>query len=416
MNLRTPIHVGAVLFFFVLVPELSFGQKIEERPSCEPFAVHRNGYPLNLWKNSTEAWTNSASEEQRLVDEITKINTYEPFAKAYGKWAQKNHKRLTVQERAAWLSCILFYAKQDTDKDGIPDWRAIIDAKPSRVLFPQDEDIDGDGTTNALDPSPFDAAITGDRAPKEFPSHLLAAQEKTAILQRKLYREFGILAIEHTGEHSPIVLENLMFLLRHGFGKKSWKLSTFRYIYAFSGHDTRHDMAAFHVDAKAISIGDRETYPETDSSAKISIPILSTLAHEIGHAFLFEKIQPAELKKISRDFGGWGAVFDDTHALNYFSKEFFVRHPLRAALRRPSPERNPAKFNIASTYALSNVHEWFADAFAASTLKRLGQAKLLGEHWERELVDPSKRFQSQWTNYNNISGEFAAWIDQKLRN
>lgn len=416
MNHQKHSLLGAILLALGLFSGASIGAAKELRPACEPFSVHRNASPLNLWKNSPVAGTKSPAGEKQLVDEIARIKTYESFAEAYGNWERTNRERLTNRQKQEWLLCIRHYAIQDADKDGIPDWRAITDAKPSRILFPQDDDIDGDGTDNVLDPEPFNARVAGSANPNELPPHLLSADERTAELQRKLFKEFKIIAIEHTGDHSPLVLENLMFLLRHGFkNSSSWRLSTFKYIYAFSGHDTSHDMAAFHADAKAISIGDRETYPDSESLGGISIPILTTLAHEIGHAFLFEKVKPAELKKISKDFGGWGPVFDDAGSLNFFSRAFFMRHPLRRFLRTPSAGWNPAEFSVASTYALSNVHEWFADAFAASTLKRLGQSGLLGKGWEKQLAIPPKRFKTNWTNYNNVSTDFHAWVGRKLR-
>src|SRR4029077_5876655 len=113
--------------------------------------------------------------------------------------------------------------------------------------------------------------------------------------QKELFREFKILAIDHPDLHSPEVLKELLFLLRHGFPPGTMKdLKDIRYLFAFSGHDPQENSAAYHRVAHAISVGGIKSFNHPLPLAG-RIHLLGTLAHEIGHAFVFENMSPGEL-------------------------------------------------------------------------------------------------------------------------
>jgi hypothetical protein len=322
---------------------------------------------------------------------------------SYRRW-KKEQKSLRV--RVSRLECIYFYARQDTDHDGIPDWQAQIDRRPSSVLYPADDDIDGDGTENLFDPAPFDPAKKGDGS--KIPPHLVSAQKK---LQVQIMERFGILVIDHSDHHSQEVLGNLLFLLEHGPAMAA-RLKGFRYLYAFSGHDREVDIAAYHLVAKAISIGGARAFP---GAGKVPNPsILSALAHEIGHALLMEKLPAQELTHLASEFGGWEAA----DASDLYDPSFFRPHPLHARLRErngrspASAEAPPA--NLVSSYSTANMHEWFAEAFTASVMVSLGERNLLGPNWKKSLVTVPKTRRYHWADYNNISTGLKEWFG-KLR-
>src|SRR5690606_30863060 len=107
------------------------------------------------------------------------------FKKYFKEWLVEDKGRTSMRERIDWVKCLLSYIEMDTNGNGIPDWSAIIDERPSRILFPEDEDIDGDGIINVLDARPFnvDSSIPNKGV---VPLHLRAEDSLTAIYQEIL--------------------------------------------------------------------------------------------------------------------------------------------------------------------------------------------------------------------------------------
>src|SRR5688572_29390198 len=52
-------------------------------------------------------------------------------------------------------ACIAYYTRLDLNNNGIPDWSAGPKNLRSHILYPNDDDIDGDGIPNVLDPKPL---------------------------------------------------------------------------------------------------------------------------------------------------------------------------------------------------------------------------------------------------------------------
>src|SRR5687767_7110863 len=77
--------------------------------------------------------------EADLVKSISAARSHENFGEIF--YREVERLDLGRDERKAWLRCMLYFVKMDTNKNGIPDWTAIVDDKPARVLFPLDKDV-----------------------------------------------------------------------------------------------------------------------------------------------------------------------------------------------------------------------------------------------------------------------------------
>jgi hypothetical protein len=400
-------HVGALLF-------LLSGTCVAAPPACEPFSVYRGVVRPDPWKKT--AAEEKIADEGAWLGKISKVKGHAFFPKAFREWEAAHPADLNSEERLDWLRCVAYYLAKDTDGDGIPDWSALVDGRPSPVLFPADDDIDGDGTPNVLDPNPFDSHLRLTDDPKTIPAHLKIRRPEVALLQEQLFHEFGLLAIDHTDEHSPVVLESILFLFRHAFpGSSVRNLGNLKYIYAFAGHDAHVDIAAYHFQAKAISVGGVSAYGRENAKG-LRIDILESVAHEVGHAFLLDRMTPSELRGVSERFGGWASVFGTSFPLSFYAPVFFIPHPALGPAATP-PARLMAKgrkFSLVSSYALHGVHEWFAEAFAAAILEGLGKAHLLGTDWKSRLVGFPRDRKDYWFNYNNVQAGFSSWLERKL--
>ena len=321
-------------------------------------------------------------------------------------------------------ACIAHYTRLDLNRNGVPDWTARYDGRTSDVLYPNDEDLDGDGIANVLDPEPLrkspKSAATGIGI--GIPTHLAMTDERAAI-QARIHSEFGIIAIDHTDRHSLSGLEALEEVLRHALPAEArLKLKSVRYVYAFSGHDSSVNIAAYHRQAMAISIGGAQAHGDDDGTERSRTRLKAAIAHELGHAFLFDEVGAKELGVIASRFGHWQTVIGDSKLSSLTDDaRLFRTHPLRALARlaRPKGERNFTTLglwreaNLVSEYATTNVHEWFADAFAATLLHRLGEKGRLGPGWRLYLQGLSGAHDGYWVNYLNLSPRFRDWLEQR---
>ncbi len=236
--------------------------------------------------------------------------------------------------------------------------------------------------------------------------------------QQKLLRDYGVEALDQTDRHAPAVLESFYFLLKNAFTPEFVRgLRGLRYLYAYAGHDRLYDLAAYHPDAKAISIGGQSAYG--DLRGVPDVKVLMTLAHEMGHVYLLERVTLPELRDVGERFGGWGSVLSGAPLQSYYAKALFSRHP---ASTRTDAEGDASegdderrRHSLCSGLALRNVHEWFADAFAAAMLRRLGQSGVLGPRWHEQVISRPKSRRMYWHNYHLVSEGFSAWLDTKLK-
>ena len=317
-----------------------------------------------------------------LISEASAPYPCEPF-KFHPQARIPIERQFALVGRGTFPQCVGHYTRQDLDHDGISDWTSIVDGNPSKMLIPFDPDIDGDGTLNLWDPAPFDHKLAGTNNPLVLPSHLVETDSDIIGFQAEIYRDYGIVALSNTDHQSPDVLQNFLYLAGTAFSKATIrKLDTFKVLYSFKSHDHEFDIAAFHWKAQAISIGGRSTYGKIEMAAadRRDPNLLSALAHEIGHAFLVQHLKPRELRNAAIRFGALDHAEIKSTDDSFYSPSFF--RPLHDNLAR----------NFATPYAASNVHEWFAEAFAALAMRRLG------------LGDPTAR----------LTPDFIRWMDSLM--
>lgn len=393
------------MFSFIFAPYFSKAG-IESGTTCAPFKVHLHAEvplppPTNIPEILPKNW------EPNLVEKIGKIKTQNDFPRFYQNWLKSHAEELSENNRYLWLQCLLFYTSLDTNQNGLPDWSAIVDHQPARILYPQDPDQDGDGISNVLDSNPLISEKNKIKQNKvTIPAHLkIDSQKRPGVsqLQEQLYKDFGILAVDHTDEHSPVVLRELLFLLQKSFSKKIISDLKINYIYAFSGHDLARNTASYHPLASAISIGGMKSYPNNEIDIQTKINLLSTLSHEIGHAILMQKINPVNLAQISSQFSNWKEINNSDLSDLFFSPVFFEPYP--------SKQRR----NIVSQYAMKNRHEWFAESFTASVLNELGKSGTLDNNWQSTLKRTSSDKSEYWVDYTNIDHDFRDWLQQLIR-
>lgn len=242
-------------------------------------------------------------------------------------------------------------------------------------------------------------------------------QAEESRLRETLARDYGIEAIDKTDRHAPVVLRNFVFLLKNAFPPAFLHgLKSLRYLYAYAGHDRTYDLGAYHPEEKAISIGGLLSY-SGDDARSVAPRILATLAHEMGHAFLLEKLSPMELRSVSERYGGWSSVIGSQTTPDFYAKAFFSpTDDLRAGDEEPAGAAADAwkARSLCSRLATKNVHEWFAEAFSAYVLQRLGAEGLLGKGWHQRLVFAPSRPGEFWSDYNWISPAFAGWLKEKI--
>lgn len=393
----------------ILVMSLFATQKVFAMKACSLFRVH-NSVSLPAAPQIEMPKTFSKDWEQLLIEKIGRVPTQNHFPKIYQSWLKSHAFDLTESERYQWLHCVDHFIHLDTNKNGIPDWTAIVQEQPSQVLYPNDPDQDGDGIPNVLDADPLHdesamkqtALLTEKKMQTQFeiPAHLKILRPDVGVLQNELFKKFKIIAIDHTDQHSAFVLNELLFLLQNGF-PPNFQLKNLRIIYAFAGHDPSRNIASYHLQAEAMSVGGFFSYGLKPFSAQKKIDLLVTLAHEIGHAVLFEKLTPKKLMNAAVKFAQWPSS-DNTES--FFAPIFFQAHLLSHGK------------NLVSQYSVTNQHEWFAESMSASILTKLGRKGLLGNDWHSLLMKaPQKNSPFLWTDYNQISDDLNAWLESLLQ-
>lgn len=375
--------------------------------NCTPFKVHNLAElppapEINIPANLPANW------ESSLVEKISRLKTQSEFSEVYKNWLKRHPRNLSDIQRYRWLQCLAYYTSYDTDRDGFPDWSAIIDHQPANILFASDPDQDGDGLTNMFDPQPLARNQTAETAQAGIPPHLkfnVQKRPEESRLQQQLFREFKIIAVDHTDEHVAPVLKEFLILLQKGYSRRFVSgLKTVRYVYAFAGHSHGGRLAAYHWQAQALSFGGKSVYPNVELAPKTRLELLSAFAHEIGHAVLFEKLQANDLAHLSSHFSGWQKIKKNQLKANFFSPVFFEAFPHKEGR------------NFVSQYAMINRHEWFAESMAASVLNTLGNSGVLRADWKSTLLKPSFNSMQYWADYTRISDDFLDWFRVLMKN
>ncbi len=390
------IRYGLFLIIFFALGHFSRASDV----ACSPFRAYKSmelppPFEFHAPPSLARNW------EENLV---LKISESDPgFDKIYRPWRLRHPKFLTDIKRYEWLQCLAYYTQMKSKNSLVSDWTAIVDQSPSKVLYPRD----------------IDQILSFDQT-QLVPLKLKIERKKAAQLQQEIFAKYHILALDHTDEHANFILEKLLFLLDNAFSQKFVSaVSSFRYFYAFQGHQAEVNIAAYHRQMKAISIGGLSNYSKKKYSAKDELEVIAALAHEIGHAFLFDQLQPSELLELADRFGDWKANSGLKESeLSLYDPIFFEPSPhlqevQQLFLNAFDPKVSNFK-NLTSQYAAKNIHEWFADCFAANVLIKLGRAHKLGKDWQRKLVEFQNRQNGRyWVDYNNMSPEFLEWFAHK---
>jgi hypothetical protein len=247
------------------------------------------------------------------------------------------------------------------------------------------------------------------------------ALDNRAIDYTLLFKDYGIRVLPGDTEQSPEVLHSLIFLLKNTLSMESvHKLASFRFIKASADKNLTEEISSFDLEERSIIVPGISLDSAFRGNPKNRIKIIAALAHEIGHAFLFQNISAQELTYIADHFGGWSHSHCQNRAPSSVRSDcFFQHHPkfsrecsYRSGLDHVSLEMR--ENNITSEYALEDIHEWFAESFAAYLLSRLGEKGLLGGDWKQRLVLVPENKKEYWINYNNISPEFHSWIEARI--
>ena len=273
-------------------------------------------------------------------------------------WKDKIPFLKNEKQRELWLKCIRNYIFIDTNHDGVADWTALVDGRPSRILFPNKPNINGDGIPNVLDPNPYVAHKVTQTS--GIPEHLKIGG-KAGVWQEKLWLDYKVMAVNHTDKHFADELETIYSVFKLDPIRK-WKKrdQIFNVIYAFRSHFPKAEAAAFHPTAQAMSLAGKAGYENTELNEKQKCKLVATVLHELGHAFLIENISSQELKDAATKLVGWDfPSWLPTSSI--WNPTFFESY---------SGHQN----SFVSNYAKSNAHEWFAETFAARI-------------WEKESLD-----------------------------
>ena len=290
----------------------------------------------------------------------------------------------------------------DSDGDGLPDWTNQWDGRSSSNYVMADPDIGDDGWLNLEDPAPFEAQIRGQQG---FPKHLfkgpLGSKDKPdvrlGLSQLALWHATGILAVNARAWHSPRVLDQLRQILQFGLSNKVNKtLTTLRYVIADSSISQRRSLAYYSKDLAALIIAGADSHI-TNPNVDTQWQQLMTLAHEVAHAITFSTLTPAKLTILANNHGPWKLRLRDLTA-GFFSFNLFQRNPLFGA-----PAKNRAALaNVPTSYALANVHEWFAECLAGEIVGQLVELKV--------LEAPT---QAASTRVRPLTPAFREWIHQR---
>jgi hypothetical protein len=128
--------------------------------------------------------------EASLIGAISRLPGNGEFADVFRLEIQKNP--LSEPDRIRWLKCLYGHASLDSNHDGVPDWMAVVDQRPARMMLPQN-------------PVPFQGA--------RIPAAFRVSNPAARVLQARLYRDYGILALDQSADTSPVVLRALLLIL-----------------------------------------------------------------------------------------------------------------------------------------------------------------------------------------------------------
>lgn len=280
----------------------------------------------------------------------------------------------TKHKRPAYFTsqnCDFEWLNADTDGDGVADWQLV--PGYGNILLPLDPDIDGDGVPNFFDPEPFFANPTGFSFRHQVPAHTLTGfkhqDSEAAQLQQQIYKRYGILTANLSSTLSVRTLRTLIKVFEAFHIRPEHPLATrLKHIFA-SGEISRRGAHGYYIEPIATIMLPGEDH---EISQWNDIQLIELIAHEIGHAAVFTFFSPHEFVRFGRKYGGWQAL---NHEDSFYSLD------LRTKMFR-GPKMDNA---MPSQYAKLNLHEWFAEVFAAFVKSRMFKQEFLPSRISKAL-------------------------------
>lgn len=267
-------------------------------------------------------------------------------------------------KRAVQKKCSDRSLYADTDYDGLPDWKR----HPlfGDILYPNDPDIDNDGVPNVADPRPFRDSANDRTSDDLLPFHLQNHKNwRLRNLQRRLFRETGMYAIDGNVPWSQRQLTVLVDIMTSSFGiSLRPHLSRLDYFLSYSKLGKKPSSGLYLEPINAIAVVPFRSRTDTRIFTR-------TLLHEIGHAVLFSKLTTTDLANWMNAYAGM-AESADTLVMSLYHKTFLQ------PLMRPSYNSLLSQ-NFPTSYSSYNSHEWFAENFAEYALFKLKKRSKISE-------------------------------------
>ncbi|MGE0172728.1 MAG: hypothetical protein AB7T49_08085 [Oligoflexales bacterium] len=202
------------------------------------------------------------------------------------------------------------------------------------------------------------------------PSSYAESAENASVvntLKHSLFNSTKIRASDGNDTLDPQVLAAVIGIFEFGLPKDFHKkLTRLKALYAFQPKAAGKRLAYYDEKREAIVVPGASHF--WGSSGKLATRTLyGTLAHEIGHAVIFSVLTAHELARVAAKFGGWPPP---TEAQTNFHHPFF--------LERPYPSRSYNATVFPTSYAFTNIHEWFAENFSRYILEQMSLAPRRG--------------------------------------
>jgi hypothetical protein len=311
-------------------------------------------YSVPIWANDLSSScfrfrVHLKADLPEVVNISSKLNLSQSLTTKISQWENDLDFLKDKLKKESWIKCVHHYLQIDSDHDGINDWTAIVDGLPSRILFPLDEDIDGDGIVNLWDPDPYHKNHLSQAL---IPTHL-AFKSRERVLQNKLHKKHGIIAVNHSDNHHKDVLKIFLFISGKYPFINMFKTSFPKVLYAMKGRHPKGLVASYHPTASAIAVPGKNSFGKNLNPSEVC-NLTAALVHELAHFYLFSSVPPEVLKKFANTYALWD--IPENIPLDIWDKAFHV--PFNG------------KSHFVSDYAATNVHEWFAENFAAYVWKK----------------------------------------------
>ncbi len=195
-----------------------------------------------------------------------------------------------------------------------------------------------------------------------------------AQAELELLKKTGIAVLHSAQPYEAWQLQAAVQILTIGLGiHKPNKLNRLKYLY--SQAPTRQffpPKGFFSNELQAIILTTPKEASNNNNNNNNICEFYETLSHEIGHSVVFSLLSPSALRHLAIEFGPWAKHIGLQAPTNLQDPIFMTPHsdynmPIEAVLIHN---------NVPSRYALSNVHEWFAETFSNWVIQTLAEQNI----------------------------------------